>query len=140
MSRPRAVIDTNVLVSAFWKPASVPARVVDAWRKDKFVLCYSRAMRSEYRRTVTRVFGKGGALPPHIAAELALIVNEGELIKKPPRLRGSVPRDASDEKFMECAVAAQAVIVSGDDHLLERNGYRGVAVVKPADFARELNL
>ena len=140
MSRPRAVIDTNVLVSALWKPASTPARVVDAWHKDKFVLCFSREVQREYHNTLARIFAKDGILPRHIAAELAAIENKGELTKKLPRLRGSVPRDASDEKFMECAVAARAVIVSGDDHLLERNGYRGVAIVKPADFARGLNL
>ena len=140
MSRPRAVIDTNVLVSAFWKPASIPARVVDAWRKDKFVLCYSHAMRSEYRRTLTRVFGKGGALPPHIAADFAAIRSKGLLLRKLPDFSGSIPEDPDDEKFLECAVAAKAVIVSGDDHLLKRDGYESIAVIKPADFARELNL
>ena len=140
MNRPRAVIDTNVLVSALWKPASTPARVVDAWHKDKFVLCFSREVQREYHNTLARIFAKDGILPQHIAAELAAIENKGELTKKLPRLRGSVPRDASDEKFMECAVAARAVIVSGDDHLLERDGYMGVAVIKPADFARGLNL
>ena len=138
MSRPRAVIDTNVLVSAFWKPASIPARVVDAWRKDKFVLCYSHAMRSEYRRTLTRMFGKGGALPPHIAAEFSAIKSKGVLFEELPDFSDSIPEDPDDEKFLECAVAAQAVIVSGDKHLLKRDGFEGVAVIEHADFLREV--
>ena len=138
MSRPRAVIDTNVLVSSFLKPASVPARVVDAWRKDKFVLCYSHAMRNEYRRTLTRVFGKGGVLPPHIAADFAAIRSKGLLLRKLPDFSGSIPEDPSDEKFLECAAAAKAVIVSGDKHLLKRDGFEGVAAIEPADFLREV--
>ena len=140
MSHPRAVIDTNVLVSALWNPDGAPALVIDAWRKGKFLLCYSHAMRGEYRRTLTRMFAKGGALPPHIIAELAAIKSKGALFKKLPDFSGSIPEDPDDEKFLECAVAAKAVIVSGDDHLLKRDGYESVTVVKPADFARELNL
>ena len=138
MSRPRAVIDTNVLVSSFLKPASVPALVIDAWRKGKFLLCYSRAMRGEYRRTLTRMFAKGGVLPPHIAAELSAIKSKGAMFEYLPDFSGSIPEDPDDEKFLECAVAAKAVIVSGDKHLLKRDGFEGVAVIEPADFLREV--
>ena len=138
MSRPRAVIDTNVWVSSFLKPASVPALVIDAWRKGKFLLCYSRAMRGEYRRTLTRMFGKGGALPPHIAADFAAIKSKGVLFEELPDFSDSIPEDPDDEKFLECAAAAKAVIVSGDKHLLKRDGFEGVAVIEPADFLREV--
>ena len=142
MSRPRAVIDTNVLVSALWKPASTPARVLDAWHKDKFVLCFSREVLGEYHNTLARIFAGGGSgtMPRHIAAELAAIESKGESIDDLPDLSGSIPEDPSDEKFLECAVAAQAVIVSGDDDLLRRDGFEDVTVIKPADFLRELNL
>ena len=138
MSRPRAVIDTNVLVSALWNPDGAPALVIDAWRKGKFLLCYSRAMRGEYRRTLTRMFAKGGVLPPHIAAEFAAIKSKGAMFEDLPDFSGSIPEDSNDEKFLECAFAAQAVIVSGDKHLLKRDGYEGVAVIEPADFLREV--
>ena len=138
MSRPRAVIDTNVLVSAFWNPAGAPARVMDAWRKDKFVLCVSYAVRDEYHDTLTRMFAKGGVLPPHIAADFAAIKSKGALFEELPDFSGSIPEDPNDEKFLECAVAARAVIVSGDDDLLRRDGFEDVTVIKPADFLRKV--
>ena len=138
MSRPRAVIDTNVLVSALWKPASAPARVLDAWHKDKFVLCFSREVLGEYHNTLARIFAGGGTMPPHIAAELAAVESQGELIDDLPDFSGSIPEDPDDEKFLECAAAAKAVIVSGDKHLLKRDGFEGVAAIEPADFLREV--
>ena len=140
MSRPRAVIDTNVLVSAFWNPAGAPARVIDAWRKDKFVLCLSSAVRDEYLDTFVRIFGKDGTMPPHIAADFAAIKSKGALFEELPDFSGSIPEDPDDEKFLECAVTARAVIVSGDDDLLRRNGFEDVTVIKPADFIRNLKL
>ena len=140
MSRPRAVVDTNVWVSAFWNPDGAPALVIDAWRKDRFVLCYSHAVRDEYRTTLTRFFGKGGTMPPHIAADFAATKSKGAAFRDLPDLRDSIPEDPRDEKFLECAVAAQAVIVSGDKHLLKRDGFYGIAVIEPADFIRNLKL
>ena len=137
MSRPRAVVDTNVLVSSLVSPAGAPARVLECWRKQKFVLCASSAVLAEYYDTVTRKF-KAGEAARKSRALLAEIELKRVRVPAPPKLRGSVPRDASDEKFLECAVAAQAVVVSGDKDLLECDGYRGVAVIKPADFVRKV--
>ncbi len=41
-----------------------------------------------------------------------------------------------DDKFIACALASKTkVIVSGDNHLLAVDGYRGIEVVKPSEFA-----
>ena len=137
MTRPRAVIDTNVLVSALFNPAGAPARVLECWRKQKFVLCASSAVLAEYYDTVTRKFKTVEAARKNRAL-LAEIELKRVRIPAPPELRGCVPGDPDDEKFMECAVAAKAVIVSGDKHLLNCDGYRGIAVLKPADFVRKV--
>src|SRR5262249_54459645 len=44
-------------------------------------------------------------------------------------------RDAADNKYLELAVAAQAsTIISGDRDLLELDPWRGVRVLRPADY------
>lgn len=43
--------------------------------------------------------------------------------------------DPDDNKFIECAVASQSkIIVSGDKHLLDISGYKGIEVIKPRRF------
>ena len=49
-------------------------------------------------------------------------------------------RDADDNKFVECAVSADAMyIVSGDDDLLSLCEVEGVQMVTPADFLKKLS-
>jgi predicted nucleic acid-binding protein len=48
-----------------------------------------------------------------------------------------VKADPSDNKFLECAVAAGAdVIVSGDKHLLRLKQHAGIPIIRVADFLR----
>jgi predicted nucleic acid-binding protein len=43
--------------------------------------------------------------------------------------------DPDDDKFIECAVASRAgFIVSGDKHLLKLKEYKGIKIMKAADF------
>jgi predicted nucleic acid-binding protein len=46
-----------------------------------------------------------------------------------------VKGDASDNRIVECAVAAGSdVIVSGDKHLLALGSFRGIEVMTVSDF------
>jgi putative PIN family toxin of toxin-antitoxin system len=46
-----------------------------------------------------------------------------------------VADDPDDDKFIECALVANATtIVSGDHHLLELGGYEGISVLSVAEF------
>jgi putative PIN family toxin of toxin-antitoxin system len=43
--------------------------------------------------------------------------------------------DPHDDKFIECALVADAtIIVSGDHHLLELGSYEGIAMLSAAEF------
>lgn len=46
-----------------------------------------------------------------------------------------IEKDPSDNRYLECAVATGAsYIVTGDPHLLKLKEYRGVVILKPAEF------
>lgn len=45
---------------------------------------------------------------------------------------GAITDDPDDDKFMRCALEANATVVSGDRHLLDVDGWHGVRVVTPA--------
>ena len=61
----RAVLDTNVVVSAALKPLSVPAAIVSAATAQLFALCLSDAVQDEYQHVLTR--GKFG-FPPNLVS------------------------------------------------------------------------
>jgi uncharacterized protein len=49
----------------------------------------------------------------------------------------AICRDPDDDKFLSCAVSANATwIVSGDKDLLTLNEVEGIPIVKPADFIK----
>ena len=50
------------------------------------------------------------------------------------KVRG-VSSDPDDEKFLECAVNAEAdYLISGDKHLLKLKKYQGIQILSPATF------
>jgi len=57
-----------------------------------------------------------------------------EIVSSPP-LPHPVCEDPDDDKFLACALAAKAhIVISGDKHLLEVNGYKGVEIMRPREF------
>jgi len=51
----------------------------------------------------------------------------------------AVPDDPDDDRVLECALAGEAQrIVTGDRHLLKMGVFRGIRIVDPAAFMREI--
>lgn len=130
----RIVLDTNVFVSAVFF-GGVPGRILEAWRDGRLQLVLSVDILNEYQR-VGQVLGaqySGVDLQPF----LGLLTVEAEIIEA-PGLPTSVSADPDDDKFLACASAAGVpVIVSGDKHLLDQDGWRGIRVLRPRQFTDE---
>ena len=107
----RAVIDTNVLISGLLSPTGNEALIILAINQGLMHPCVTDEILEEYAEVLGRpkfAFG-----PDEIDALLAMMRGKGELIAP----RGTAPAlpDASDGKFLHCAVAAQAeYIVTGN--------------------------
>lgn len=130
----RIVLDTNVVVSAafFGGP---PRRVVDAWTDGKVQVVLTPLIFDEYLRVCQRLSSTyaNTDYQPLLTAFLA----QGLLIADPARA-DAITQDADDDKFMRCALAADATVVSGDRHLLEADGWQGVRVRTPAQIMADL--
>lgn len=128
----RAVLDTNVLISALLF-TGVASELVPLWQKGEITVLLSREILDEYLRVL--------AYPKFQLSEeeiKALIEEEllpfVQVIKPGTRIR-AVRRDPSDDKFLECAVAGKAdVIISGDKELLALRHYRRVRMQTPSEF------
>jgi putative PIN family toxin of toxin-antitoxin system len=112
MSRPRIVLDTNVLISAAIQPRGLPAQVLELIASRAVELCISEELLDEYREVFGRA--KFAGLDLHLVTRLlTLVADEATLVTPANRLTGSP--DESDNRFYECAAAAEAdCIVTGN--------------------------
>ena len=126
----RAVLDTNVVVSAALKPHSLPAAIVSAATAQLFTLCLSDAIRDEYQHVLSR--GKFGFPLPLVSRFLAEL--EATARKVTPTERLAITRDSEDNKFLECAVEVNAShLVTGNTRHFPYQ-FRTVRVVTPREF------
>jgi len=116
----RAVVDTNLLVSALKTPDGTAASIFKLLLLDRFVLVASFDILAEYHRVCHRPRLQ---LPVH-AVQFALesIMSRAVLVEA--QLRLSVSPDEADNRFLECAEAASAdFLVTGNlRHFPERHG------------------
>lgn len=137
MSMIKAVIDTNVLVSAFWTPnrLSPTVRIADAIIKDMFTPLYSLQMIEEYREVLFR--SKFGFSKDEVNNLVEHIVKYGEH-KEPTESAANFP-DPDDKVFFCTALAA-----SSDNPLLVTGNAKHYPpadfVVSPAEFCNILGI
>ncbi len=130
----RIVLDTNVFVSAVFF-GGAPGRILEAWRDGRVQLVLSADILDEYQRVGQEL----SALYSGVSLEplLGLLTVEAEIVEV-AALPAPVAADPEHDKFLACAIAADAlVIVSGDRHLLDQDGWRGLRILRPRQFANE---
>ncbi len=130
MSVPRAVLDTNVVISGIFF-GGVPGRILTAWQAERFALAASPAILTEYRRVAAELASR--TKPIAAGAVLDVLTIHAEIVEDQASSR-ALCRDPHDDKFLLCAAAARAVLVSGDRDLLTADGVLGVRVITPRAF------
>ncbi len=129
------VLDASTLVSASIGRGSVPAHAVrHAFAADRVAV--SEATMAELLDVLARP-RLARFIDPELRDEVfALLDALGTFFV--PTERVTDCRDAKDDKYLELALAAGAeVIVSGDDDLLVLHPWRGVRILRPADYLAE---
>ena len=107
----RAVLDTNILVSACWTPDGLEAQAVALAILGAFTACASTEVRAEYREVLLRdkfASLRGPALQLLADLEPALLMVESAA-------EGPASRDQDDNCFIACAATA------GADYLVTGN-------------------
>jgi len=128
----KVVLDTNVLISGIFFTGP-PHRILEAWREGRLQLVLTAAIVDEYRHVSERLSAKYPAISTRTI--LQVLVARSHLIQPAP-LSSPVCQDPDDDRFVAAALAADAVIVSGDRHLLDIDGFGGLRVMRPASFVR----
>jgi putative PIN family toxin of toxin-antitoxin system len=125
----RVVLDTNVLVAAAYNPASASRRLVEACLAGELTAVLSPALLREYEFILARAVRRH----PYLV-RLHLLLERTETVQ-PAETPQVVPDDPDDDKLVAVALAAGAVIVTNDAHLLGVAGHEGLRVFRPADLS-----
>jgi hypothetical protein len=126
------IFDASALVSAALKADSIPERaLLRAEEVDVFAL--SAAVDGEIAGVLNRP--RFARAIPLARRERVLEILRHAAVWFEPTVRVTDCRDPKDNKYLELALAAGAeTIVSGDDDLLVLDPWRGVRIVRPADY------
>ena len=130
----RVVLDTNIIVSAALANDSVPGQVFIS-ALDHGTILVSRSLIKELDGVLRRAkFDRYVSLEDRGEFRDALI-HASDLIEITESIH--VCRDPKDNQILELAICGSAeFIVTGDDDLLALNPFRGVQILKPAEFLK----
>jgi len=131
----RAVLDTNILISAFVFPGGAPEAVYRAALEGRFELVTSPPLLAELGRVLEDRFGWEGSMAEAAVAQVARI---GTVVR-PRQAVSVIEQDPADDRVLEAAAEAEAdVIVSGDRHLPQLRRWQGVQIVRAVALLDEI--
>lgn len=131
----RAVLDTNVLISAALTPTGIPRAIILYWIADAFLLVVSAKSIQEFLDVVNRP-----GLRRYVHWTTSEIMETVERIRMTgvvvePPMKATASRDPKDNYVLDVALEGEAdYIVTGDGDLLVLEEYEGIAIVTPARF------
>ncbi len=128
----KAVIDTNVFVSAFLTDG-IGAKIIKRWKKDEFILITSKEILQE----VSEVLKRLGAPDTYIARLMKLIQQKAKIVK--PNFKVQICRDPDDNKFIDCAIKGNAsIIVTSDQDLKDIGEYKNIIIISAKELLEQL--
>jgi putative PIN family toxin of toxin-antitoxin system len=126
----RAVLDTNVLVSAYVFPGGSPEAVYRLALEGHLEIGTSLTLLAEFGCVLGQTFGWD---PDRVEAAVAQVARVAEVVD-PGETVQVIDADPADDRVLEAArVFGADVIVSGDRHLLDLGSWSDIEIIAPAE-------
>lgn len=127
----KVVIDTNIFVSGVLVEGGNPSIVLKAWKRaQKYQLFITEEIIQEILKVMHRL-----NVNADIIVDWDKAMRKNAISVAPTRKIEAIKEDPSDNKFLECAIEAQAdYIVTGDKHLKRLNEFQGIKIVDARKF------
>jgi len=126
------VVDTNIVVSAFWSRNGNPARIIGLIQNRDVIPCYDYRILEEYEEVLSRA--KFGFDEWEVTDFLSQIKHDGMSIVA--KAVDMLFADESDRKFYEVAKQCKAKLITGNlKHFPNEN-----FVISPTDFFNRFKL
>jgi uncharacterized protein len=132
----KVVLDTNVVISAVLSHDGIPAKIFEMLLSGNIQNYTTKEIVEEIKDVLERL--KITKLVDNIQRRW-IITNfeQSSICIKPSVNLTIIKNDPDDNKFLECAVSAQAkYIISGDTHLTDLKRYHDILIVTPTEFFR----
>ena len=127
-----AVIDTNVLVSAFWSKSGNPAKILTCVFNKRITVCYNESILSEYAEVLKRdKFGFDADDVDFLVGRIQRHGLNASLVEARPC--AAAFSDESDRPFYEAAKACGCHLITGNAKHFPNDG----TVISPADFCKK---
>ena len=126
----KVVLDTNVLVSGLITVHGVCARIVDRMLAEDFQVCVDGRILAEYASVLAR---PKLAIPFGVRHDVLEFVRYRSARVDPAPLAAALP-DATDLPFLEVALEADAVLVTGNLRHFPKRSCKRVTVIRPREF------
>ena len=139
----KAVIDTNVLISAsFRKISPIPNRIYQALKSQQFILATSPDIMEEVEDVISRDYIIARSHMDDRARKAFIeVLIDVSIFTYGQTVLQNVSRELKDNKFLICSYETKAdYIVTGDDDLLVLGEYEGTKIIKPKEFVDLLDL
>ena len=136
MATLRVVLDTNVLLSGIAYPASVPGKILAAWRHGSVDVTLSAYILEELRRVLPRLTHRHGLTLAEIDDLVDVLSIQTDVIDPLPAMDAEL-RDTNDMPVLGTLLAAIKTsdadyLITGDNDLLALAGR--YPIVAPAKF------
>ena len=136
MATLRVVLDTNVLLSGIAYPASVPGKILAAWRHGSIDVLLSAYILDELRRVLPRLAHRHGLTLAEIDDLVDVLSIQAEVIEPRPGVDPDL-RDVADQPVLGTLLAALETsgvdyLITGDKDLLAMA--ERYPIVAPAEF------
>ncbi len=131
----KAVLDTNVLVSAILRPFGKPAQILEQ-QPSRFELFLLQEILAETLGVLQRKrIQKKDPLTPQIIEAFILRLRTASIIVIVQNVENVITTDPPDNVVLACAVQSNAdYLVSGNLHFINLKEHRSVKMVTPAQF------
>ena len=136
MATLRVVLDTNVLLSGIAYPASIPGKIMAAWRHGSIEVVLSAFILDELQRVLPRLVSRHGLTATEIDDLVDILSIQAEVIE-PLEDHEAELRDTDDQPVLGTLLAARQLagadyLITGDKDLLALAGR--YPIVTPAGF------
>lgn len=127
----RIILDTNILISAFFW-SGYPRKVYNLAKDHKVIILSSYNIEAEFIRVLS--YQKFGLNAAEILPLIFNLRRHSTLIEVKSHI-DIIKEDPTDNIFLECAVEGNAnYIISGDHHLLDLKSYNEIQIMRAKDF------
>jgi len=136
MASIQAVIDTNVIISGMAYPASVPGKIMQAWRSGAIDVYLSEYILDEIRRVLPRLRSRHGMSEAEIDDLVDILGLLAEILE-PAALPPESVRDIKDAPVLGTLIRGMQThsvdyLITGDKDLLVLKEH--YPVITPAEF------